>query len=70
MTVKPDFGDASSILWGLAGAVVAAGLVSWRYRVAQHPGPAPPQRGETNERSAQRPRSGRVSGLHCATKIC
>jgi uncharacterized membrane protein len=34
MTVKPDFGDAASILWGVAGAVVAAGLVYWRYRVA------------------------------------
>ncbi len=27
MTVEPDFDDASSILWGLAGAAVAAGLV-------------------------------------------
>ena len=34
MAVKPDFGDASSILWGLAGAAVAAGLIYWRYRVA------------------------------------
>ncbi len=34
MTVKPDFGDAASIVWGLAGAVVAAGLVYWRYKVA------------------------------------
>ena len=34
MTVKPDFGDAASILWGLVGAAVAAGLVYWRYRVA------------------------------------
>ncbi|MGI8861720.1 MAG: DUF2269 family protein [Gaiellaceae bacterium] len=34
MAVKPDFGDASSILWGLAGAVVATGLVYWRYRVS------------------------------------
>jgi uncharacterized membrane protein len=34
MTVKPDFGDAASILWGVAGAVAAAALVYWRYRVA------------------------------------
>ena len=41
MTVKPDFGDASSILWGAAGAAVAAGLVFWRYRAAQAAGPPP-----------------------------
>jgi uncharacterized membrane protein len=34
MTVKPDFGDTASILWGLVGAAVAAGLVYWRYKVA------------------------------------
>lgn len=34
MTVKPDFGDGSSIVWGVIGAAVAAGLVYWRYRVA------------------------------------
>ena len=34
MTVKPAFGDAASILWGVAGAIVAAALVYWRYRVA------------------------------------
>jgi uncharacterized membrane protein len=34
MTVKPDFGDAASILWGLAGALVAGALIFWRYRVA------------------------------------
>jgi uncharacterized membrane protein len=34
MAVKPDFGEAGSIFWGLAGAVVAAGLVVWRYRIA------------------------------------
>jgi uncharacterized membrane protein len=34
MTVKPDFGDAASIAWGVAGGAVAAGLVYWRYRVA------------------------------------
>ena len=34
MAVKPEFGDASSILWGLAGAAVAAGLIFWRYRVS------------------------------------
>ncbi|MBA2742455.1 MAG: hypothetical protein H0U46_10640 [Actinobacteria bacterium] len=39
MTVKPDFGDAGSILWGLAGAAVAAGLIFWRYRVALQAGP-------------------------------
>ena len=39
MTVKPDFGDAASILWGLAGVLVAAGLVYWRYRVALAAGP-------------------------------
>ena len=42
MAVKPDFGDASSILWGLAGAAVAVGLVFWRYRVSLNaPPPAP-----------------------------
>jgi hypothetical protein len=41
MTVKPDFGDAASILWGVAGAAVVAGLVYWRYRVAlSRPSPA------------------------------
>ena len=39
MTVKPDFGDAASILWGVAGAAVVAGLVYWRYRVASAQGP-------------------------------
>jgi len=34
MTVEPSFGDASSILWGLAGAAVASVLVFWRDRVA------------------------------------
>ena len=34
MTVKPSFDDASSILWGLAGAAVIAALLFWRYRVA------------------------------------
>ena len=42
MTVKPDFGDAASILWGLAGAAVAAGLVYWRYRAALAQGPPRP----------------------------
>lgn len=41
MTVKPDFGDMASILWGLAGAVVAAGVIFWRYRVALSRAPAP-----------------------------
>jgi uncharacterized membrane protein len=40
MTVKPDFGDAASILWGLAGVLVAAALVFWRYRVALAAGPS------------------------------
>jgi uncharacterized membrane protein len=35
MTVKPDFGDTASIVWGLVGVAIAAGLVVWRYRVAQ-----------------------------------
>jgi uncharacterized membrane protein len=39
MTVKPDFGDTASILWGLAGLLVAAALVYWRYRVALAAGP-------------------------------
>jgi uncharacterized membrane protein len=39
MSVKPSFDDASSIVWGLAGAAVAAGLVFWRYRVARAAGP-------------------------------
>jgi uncharacterized membrane protein len=43
MTVKPDVSDAASILWGLAGAAVAAGLIYWRYRVALTQGP-PPER--------------------------
>jgi uncharacterized membrane protein len=34
MTVKPQVGDAGSLLWGLAGVAVAAGLVAWRYRAA------------------------------------
>ena len=42
MTVKPDFGDAALILWGLAGAAVAAGLVYWRYRAALAQGPPRP----------------------------
>jgi uncharacterized membrane protein len=41
MTVKPNFGDTASILWGLAGAVVAAGVIYWRYRAAlSRPAPA------------------------------
>jgi uncharacterized membrane protein len=42
MTVKPDFGDAASILWGVGGAAVAAGLIYWRYRVALGRGGPPP----------------------------
>ena len=43
MTVKPDFGD-SALLVGLIAAVLAAGLVYWRYKVALSqppPGPRP-----------------------------
>jgi uncharacterized membrane protein len=39
MTVKPDFGDAASVLWGLVGVLIAAVLVYWRYRVALAAGP-------------------------------
>ena len=42
MTVKPEFGDAASMLWGVAGAAVAAGLVYWRYRVSLTQGPPRP----------------------------
>jgi uncharacterized membrane protein len=42
MTVKPDFGDAASILWGVAGALAAGGLIYWRYRVAVTQGPPRP----------------------------
>jgi hypothetical protein len=42
MTVKPDFGDAGSILWGVVGAAVAAGLVYWRYRASLAQGPPRP----------------------------
>ena len=41
MTVKPSFDDMASILWGLVGAIVVAGLVFWRYRVALTKGPPP-----------------------------
>jgi hypothetical protein len=34
MAVKPSFDDAGSIVWGLAGAVVAGALIYWRYRAA------------------------------------
>lgn len=41
MAVKPSFGDAASILWGVAGALAVGGLVYWRYRaVAQAPEPS------------------------------
>ena len=43
MTVKPDFGDAASILWGAAGAAVAAGIIYWRFRVALAQGSPPAQ---------------------------
>jgi uncharacterized membrane protein len=39
MTVKPRFDDSGSLLWGIAGAVVAGSLVFWRYRVALAQGP-------------------------------
>ena len=41
MSVKPDFGDADSILIGVAVAALAAGLVYWRYRVAVAAAPPP-----------------------------
>ena len=34
MAVKPSFGDAGSLVWGVVGALVVGGLVYWRYRVA------------------------------------
>jgi uncharacterized membrane protein len=40
MTVKPRFDDAGSLLWGIAGAVVAGGLIFWRYRAALAQGAA------------------------------
>jgi cell division protein FtsW (lipid II flippase) len=41
MAVKPDFGD-SALLVGLIAAVLAAGLVYWRYKVAlSQPPPGP-----------------------------
>lgn len=30
MAVKPDFGEPSSVLWGLAGGAVATGAILWR----------------------------------------
>jgi uncharacterized membrane protein len=48
MAVKPDFGDAGSFAWALAGAAVAAGLVYWRYRVALYrPPPGAPAAAST-----------------------
>jgi uncharacterized membrane protein len=42
MAVKPNFGDAATIVAGLAGAAVAAGLVLWRGLVGGgRPAPAP-----------------------------
>jgi uncharacterized membrane protein len=42
MTVKPEIDD-QALLEGLAAALLAAGLVYWRYRVAlSQPPPAPP----------------------------
>ena len=76
MTVKPDFGDTASILWGLAGAAVAAGLVYWRYKVALSqppPGrrPAPAELSLGLELHQERPAGdavarGHVHGLHGA----
>ena len=39
MAVKPSFGDAGSLVWGVVGALVVGGLVYWRYRVAATQGP-------------------------------
>ncbi|MGH3078574.1 MAG: DUF2269 family protein [Gaiellaceae bacterium] len=42
MAVKPSFDDASPILWAVAGAAAAGGLIFWRCRVAlSQPPPAP-----------------------------
>jgi uncharacterized membrane protein len=46
MAVKPDFGDAGSILWGLAGAALVAGAIVWRYRATMVEAPS----GATTER--------------------
>jgi uncharacterized membrane protein len=45
MAVKPEFGETSLILWGLAGAAVAAGLLVWRH-VATAPELAEPRAAE------------------------
>jgi uncharacterized membrane protein len=42
MTVKPDFGDTASVLWGVVGTALAGGLIYWRYRVALAAGSGPP----------------------------
>lgn len=41
MAVKPDFGDASSMVWGAVGAALAAGLVYWRHRLLAAKTPPP-----------------------------
>jgi uncharacterized membrane protein len=40
MTVKPTWDD-QALLTGILGALLAAGVVWWRYRVATRPQPAP-----------------------------
>src|SRR5688500_9048951 len=42
MTVKPDFGDTASVLWGVVGTALAGGLIYWRYCVALAAGSGPP----------------------------
>jgi uncharacterized membrane protein len=37
MSVKPSFDDQGALLWGLAGAAIAAALVVWRTRAAPAP---------------------------------
>ena len=37
MAVKPSFGDAASIAWGIVGALAVGGLIYWRYRVVTQP---------------------------------
>ena len=34
MAVKPSFGDAGSLAWGVVGALIVGAIVYWRYRVA------------------------------------
>jgi hypothetical protein len=40
MTVKPELGDATAVIFGLAAAAVAAALVIWRSLAARSAPPA------------------------------